>query len=884
MFNQLRTAAETIIGRLIDFAQAKAWLVIAASLLAATGTAYYTATHIGINTDTTQMLSEHLPWRIARAAYKEQFPYFSDTIVIVIDGATPDVARDSATELVGALRNDNTFISDVYFPSDDEFLRQNQLLYLDTDELKALGDQLSAAQPFLARLTQERSVVALFELLDQALESGVDGATSTLGPALRRIGEALDQLNNGNEIPMSWQALLTGESPEPSRTAIGFRQIILVTPVLDFSALLPAEPAIEAIRNTVSELELDTHHGATVRLTGDAALSYDELRSVITGSQNAGTAALMMVLVCLLVGLRSLSLVAATLVSLIVGLIFTAGFATVCVGTLNMISIAFAVLYVGLGVDFAIHICLRYREMLTELDPDKAVRESSRDVGLSLILCSTTTAIGFFAFIPTAYRGVAELGLIAGVGMFVSLAVSIVLLPALLHVLPKPDLPRRMALLPDRIASFPRKNSRGVLGVATVVWILAALSIPGAEFDIDPVNLNDPSAQSVVTFRELLNDPEQSPLAIATTANSRLLAEELVAKLKAISAVSSVRFIDSFVPENQADKLALVDDLALTLGFDFGLAEPPRVDVQRTSAATDKLRAGISKIVQQPEHELRDHVLVLEQALSRFQESLSALSQTERLERIGQLDQKLLASFAPRVALLQDGLNPQEVSIESLPTNIRQRWLSSSGHYRIEAYPKTDLSKPGEMRRFAVAAQAVLGDTATGAPIIYLGGSDAVKSAFIQAFSYAFVVITALLWIILRSIKETSIVLAPLILAGLLTAAMSTVFSLPFNFANIIALPLLLGIGVDSALHMLHRYKTALPEHGNLLQTSTARAVFFSALTTIVSFGNLATSTHAGTASMGVMLSIGVVSTLTCMLLVLPAMLKQFMPHAPHDE
>ena len=188
------------------------------------------------------------------------------------------------------------------------------------------------------------------------------------------------------------------------------------------------------------------------------------------------------------------------------------------------------------------------------------------------------------------------------------------------------------------------------------------------------------------------------------------------------------------------------------------------------------------------------------------------------------------------------------------------------------------LNATGEMKRFVNTVRAVIGEAATGTPIVYLDGSDAVKLAFIQAFSYAFILITALLWVILRSMKEVAIVLTPLILAGLITSASSIVFSVPFNFANIIALPLLLGIGVDSALHILHRYKTALPENGNLLQTSTARAVFFSALTTTVSFGNLASSTHAGTASMGVMLTIGVVSTLICTLLVLPALLKQFIP------
>jgi len=544
-----------------------------------------------------------------------------------------------------------------------------------------------------------------------------------------------------------------------------------------------------------------------------------------------------------------------------------------------MISIAFAVLYVGLGVDFAIHICLRYREMLTRYEPDDAVNNASRHVGVSLILCALTTAIGFFAFIPTAYRGVAELGLIAGVGMFISLAVSIVLLPALLHVLPAPRIPRRIVVLPDRIASFPRRHSRGVLAVAALIWILAALCIPFVHFDHDPINLNDQNAESVVTLRDLLKNDERSFLAITAAVESRASAVEIIETLNQLPEVDSVRSIDSFVPDDQDEKLAIIDDLALILGPDLDVEPGASAGGAATLASIDALLSKLRALDGRDEaDQLSASSRDLERALEEYRSPLETLTPAMRKQMLDELEKKLLRSFDGRLALLRDGLVPEPITTTNLPQNIHQRWIGKTGRYRIEVYPATDLNAPGEMKRFVKAVRTVIGEAATGTPIINLDGSDAVKLAFIQAFSYAFIVITALLWVILRSMKEVAIVLTPLVLAGLITSASSVVFSVPFNFANIIALPLLLGIGVDSALHILHRYKTALPDNGNLLQTSTARAVFFSALTTTVSFGNLASSTHAGTASMGVMLTLGVVSTLICTLLVLPAMLKQFMP------
>ncbi len=520
--------------------------------------------------------------------------------------------------------------------------------------------------------------------------------------------------------------------------------------------------------------------------------------------------------------------------------------------------------------------------MLNRCGPDDALNSASRHVGVSLILCALTTAIGFFAFIPTAYRGVAELGLIAGVGMFISLAVSIFLLPALLHVLPAPGVPRRIVVLPDRITSFPHRHPRGVLTTTAVIWVLAALSIPFAHFDHDPINLNDQGAESVATFRDLSNDTENSPLAIAAVTQSRTKALEFIDALRALPEVDSVRSIDSMVPDDQDEKLAVIDDLALILGPDLEVMPRTPVSDTRTLASIERLLTKLHRLHEfGGRHALSVPGRKLQRVLTEYRSTIEALTPDQRVQALHDLEDKLLGSFDGRLALLRDSLTAQAIDTTVLPDRFRRRWLSKTGRYRIEAYPASDLIRSGDSIRFVGAVRTIVGEAATGAPVINLGASDAVKLSFMQAFTYAFVVITMLLWVILRSVKEVGIILAPLILAGLITIAASVVFSLPFNFANIIALPLLLGIGVDSALHILHRYKTALPDNGDLLQTSTARGVFFSALTTVVSFGNLAASSHAGTASMGVMLSIGIVSTLTCTLLVLPAMLKQFVPHPP---
>ncbi|MEM7468659.1 MAG: MMPL family transporter [Pseudomonadota bacterium] len=423
MFFTIKDFLEDTTGKISARSQTRAAGVVAVSLLLSTLGLLFVKHNIGINTDTENMLSERLPWRSTYTEFKSHFPFFADTVLIVVEGTTPDVAEDAARELAVNVAKDKQHFHSVFHAAEHEFFRRQQLLYLSEPALFELTDNLSRTQAVLAQLMNEPSGRQLLETLNLALER--DAEDQKLERLQVMLANAINKATEGVFEPMSWRRLLASSEHE-SKGGKDSRVLFTAKPILDYADIMPANAAINALHNISSELEAKYPGLLRIGITGGAALAHDEMSSVIRGSLKAGSFALLMVLACLFIGLRSWVLVFSTLLSLIIGLIFTASFAVAAVGTLNMISIAFAVLYVGLGVDFAIHTCLRYRELIpknrSSADKFNLINAATRQVGASIALCAMTTSIGFFAFIPTDFKGVAELGLIAGVGMFISLA------------------------------------------------------------------------------------------------------------------------------------------------------------------------------------------------------------------------------------------------------------------------------------------------------------------------------------------------------------------------------------------------------------------------------------------------------------------------------
>ena len=663
-----------------------------------------------------------------------------------------------------------------------------------------------------------------------------------------------------------------------SAGADGKRQIIIVKPRLDFSMMQPAEPSIKEVRQLVKNLGITPENGLTARFTGLLALEYEELQSVKKGGIQAAVLSLSMAVIALWFAFRSVRLVIATFLALIAGLILTAGFATLAVGQLNMITVAFGVLYIGLGVDFAIHLGLRYRELYQpQSGSTAALRGAAFDIGPSLLLCSITTAVGFFSFIPTDYLGVSELGIISGSGMFISLIVTLTLLPALLSIWPfhltrRPgrDLPKGAPLF---LIHLPLSYPSAIRWFAAITALGASVLLPWVHFDYDPLNLRDTESESVRTFNDLLVHSKTPPRSITVLAKSDT-ADQMIMRLKRLGQVDKVMSIDSFIPDGQDEKLAAIEDLQTILGpelesSDLDSAPSSAEQLQALRHFESRLNAMLQS-GQQPAW--LDQAASVNNSLALLMQFLSAQPEVTQEQSIEKLEGGLLESFPESLDVLKTSLSAGTVGINDLPIGIRDRWITKSGMHRIEVYPEEDIGEGDALRRFVEDVQTVA-INATGPPVVAFESGQAVVGAFQQAFIGAWLVISIVLISLLRRLSDATYVIIPLLWAGLITGASTVLLDIPFNFANIIALPLLLGIGVDNGIHVVHRIRSNKQTYAELLESSTARGIYYSAITTIVSFLSLSFSAHPGTASMGLILTVGVLLTLVGTLIILPAIL-----------
>ena len=858
-------------------------LVIGVSALAAAGALYYTVNNLRINTYPGDVLSDDLPWRQDLIAYNKAFPQSRDSIVIVVDGATPDQARDAAAQLYQRLTADTRHFEWVFFPQESRFFRENGLLFEDLPQLETLSARLAQVQPFLSEVSSDRSLKGLFALLDRALKED-KAAELELGNVFDSIGRAIHGHLEGSPAHLSWIELMTGKNTEPRDK----RVLIEVMPRIAFNSLAPGQELLDAIRNAAAALALEPG-SVQIRLTGEGALSLDELKSASLGAQMASVGSFVGVSLVLLIGLRSLWLVLAVQIALVLGLIFTAAFAALALGELNLISVAFSVMYIGIGADYAIYLCLRYRELArTSRNHRGALKKAVRHVAGSLEIGTLTTAIGFFCFVPTSYAGVAELGIISGVGMFISLVVTLAILPAMLSLqrpvryLGRHDKPRQLPRFALDAMTLPLRHSGWVLATSCALGVLALSTLRSAQFDHNPLNLQDPQAESVQAFRELLQDGKNSPWSLAVLAANAEEAAALAAKLEQLPVVDEVRTLEDFVPSDQNEKLALIDELALILGPDLSSVtrkSPPTIDEQEDALRRFLATLSAYLAAHPTAADLRSG-LALQRELTRLLAHIESLPPEAKGQALNGATAILLGSLDRELSQLSDALRARRVTVEDLPPDFTRRWISESGLHRVEIRPQEDLHERAAMQRFVAQVRQVA-PRATGLPVVYLESSAAVVKAFLQAFAYALVAITIVLLLTLERKIDVVLVLVPLILASVLTGAAVTLLGVHFNFANIIALPLVFGMGVDNCIHMVHRFRTAPPPDGIVLHTSTALAVLLSALTNISAFGSLALSVHRGMASMGMVLTIGILMTLLCSLVVLPS-LRARIQHVDH--
>ncbi|WP_454885519.1 MMPL family transporter [Sphingomonas oryzagri] len=852
------------LARLVAFACRRPWAVLGIALLLTVAAGIFVSQRFAMTTDATQLISPRVDWRVNERKMDAAFPQNGDSLLVVVDGATPEIAEASTAALFRKMAADKAHFRRVTRPDGGDYFAREGLLFGSIDNVNEATKQMIAAQPFLGPLAGDPSLRGVAGALDTML-TGVERGDATLADIDRPVAslaDALDAQAQGRPAFFSWQALLADNGK--GALAAPKRRLILATPVLDYTNLMPGEPASDTARGDARALNLDASHGARVRLTGSVPLSDEEFASLADHAWLVGASMILFMVVTLRLAVHSWRIVAAILGTTIAGLVVTAAIGLAAVGRFNLISVAFIPLFVGLGVDFGIQLGVRFQaERLDHHDRAQAMTAAAVALAGPLLLAAAAVCLGFFAFLPTDYVGIAELGVIAGIGMVIALAFAVTLLPALLMLL-KPGAPQaelgnpKLAWLDDLLL----RRRKLVLGLFGLSMLLSIASLFWVRFDFNPLHLRNPSFEAMATLNELMADPDRDPNTIDILTPNLPAAQALAAKLSKLPEVGHAVTAASFVPDDQAPKLAAIGNAQTLLDFSLNPFAPllPASDAE-TVAALRHTAQGLRQAAtgqDRPDTDAR--------RLAAAFDRLAASSAEARA--------KASAMLVPPLTVMLDqmrsALAAQPVSVDTLPAEVTQDWIAKDGQARVQltAAPAYRGSDAG-LAKFVAAVRRISPD-ATGTAVSTQAAARTVAMAFVQAGVLALIVVSLLLLAVLRSVREVAFTLAPVVLSGFLTLGTCVLIGQPINFANIIAFPLLFGVGVAFHIYFVMAWRAGATD---LLQSPLARAVFFSALATGSAFGSLWLSRHPGTASMGKILMLSLAWTLVCALIFEPALL-----------
>jgi hopanoid biosynthesis associated RND transporter like protein HpnN len=831
------------------------------ALILAVAAGFYTARKFEINTDINTLISPNLDWRKRDIQFDDAFDR-DRTILAVVEGPTPELTNSATAALNQKLAGDTQHFESVQPLGSGEFFEKNGLLFPPVAQVARFTSQFESAAPLIEIMAGDPSLRGL----TGALETGLVGVKrgqvkldSTERP-FNQIAQTVENVLNSGAGTFSWRELVS----EKPLTDADRRAFIEFKPILDFNALEPGKAATDAIRQAAFDLNLAGEYGARVRLTGPVPIANEEFATVADGAVVNGIGTVLVVLFILWMALHSTKIISAVFANLFIGLSITTAIGLWMVHSLNLLSIAFAVLFVGLGVDFGIQFSVRYRsERFKSNELQTALEKAAEYSAIPLSLAAMATAAGFLSFLPTDYKGVSELGQIAGVGMLVAFLTSITVLPALLSLLNPPGEkePVGYAFLAP-VDHFLEKH-RVIIIVGTLLVAVAGLPLLYfLRFDFNPINLRSPKVESIATFLDLRNDPNTGANAINVMTNSEADAKKIEAKLAKLPEVLRVMSLDSFVPEDQPEKLKLIAQGAKALN---PALNPESIDAPPSDAENVDALKGTVESLRRIAGDAKGPGAA---ASRRLADALSRLADSNEAVR-----NKTQAIFVIplKVVLdqLKNALQAKPVSLKTLPSDLVRGWRTKDGLTRVEAQPRGDPNDNDTLRKFAAAVLAAE-PNAVGGPVSILKSGDTVVKAFIHAGLGALVVISFLLWLTLRRVTDVLLTLVPLLVAGAVTLEICVLIGLPLNFANIVALPLLLGVGVAFKIYYVTAWRAGKT---NLLQSSLTRAIFFSAMTTATAFGSLWLSSHPGTASMGKLLALSLVMTLAAVLLFQPALM-----------
>jgi hopanoid biosynthesis associated RND transporter like protein HpnN len=867
---------------LFSLAARHPWLVLSLALLLSALSLWFTTQRMEFLTGRDDLMPKNTAFNRDFHAFRAEFGDMED-IVVVIESDDAERAGAFGQRLYGALAKDKEHFSDLFYPYALPFFQKNGLLFMPLDDIKELHRNLSLAAPVLKELSKAPSVQTLFTYLTASMDRYVAGEGSELPGIvfmLDKLGTGFTGFAGGKGGAPSLEGFFM--SSDSSFAKAGRQQILTALPVRNQTGFVPAVAAIKAIRAEIAKLKaLPEFKGVKVGLTGSPVLENEEMSTSQKDIALATGVSLVLTVILLLLAFRGVLNVFAAMVSLLVAISLSFGFATLAVGHLNILSMVFAIMLIGIGIEYGIQLVLRYQEELGlgsgELD--------AIEIGLTrnvwaIVMAAATVAAAFLTFVFTDFRGIAELGIIAAGGVAICVAVTFTVLPAMLVLLARYRKPRQASRATrqrgnGRLSALAFGHPKMVIAATVLLCVASLYPLSRIAFDYNLMNLQAKGLESVTYAYKLMKSKENAGYFAAVTAGSPAEAASKSKALEALPTVDHVVSINSFVPEEQKEKLAELAAIRQELSGvqpakyeeDLSLMELPTV-FENFRNSTVKLKEKLAK-------ERRPELRQVTEFLAILDRFFAGLEKERDKNAVGMLQDfqgGMFRELPEKIALLKESLNASPVSEADIPAELRSRFVGKTGKLMLQVAPKGEIFDLKPLKAFLDDVRRV-DPRATGEPVMVYESMTIMRDAYRLAFVYAFAAIVVILLVAFRSVKFALIGLVPLVVGILFMVAGMWLCGISFNSANIIVMPLVLGIAVDSGIYIINRFRREDGSAASVVLSSTGVGVLLNTLTIMASFGALMVAHHQGVFSIGVVMSLGMVACQIAFMITLPAVL-----------
>ena len=902
------------------------WFIWPQAILLA-GCVLYTINSLEFSTDRGKLVGKNEKYHRNFLRLKEEFPQ-PDTMVVLVESESTEKNRQFVERLGAKLEAETILVpasaevrsagksgrltewvreaaqakpkrletvearlfADVFFKGDMRTLGSKALLFVPEPDLHDLRETLKNYQPFIREFTQATNLVALFDRVNNQIltarskKKEENRSLVQALPALERIlSQASSTLERPGKPPSPGLNALFNAGPEAERQIyITFDngRIFLVTARAQTADLNGA--AVGRLRELIEATRVEVP-GVNVGLTGEPVLDLDELKQ---SQRDTTLASILSFIVCALIfiyGYHETGRPIKATICLLVGLGYTMGFATLAIGHLNILTITFLPMLIGLAIDFGVHLVTRYEEELRHgRTEQEALTKAMVFTGTGIFTGALTTAAGFLAMAFTNFKGIQEMGVICGGGLLICLVPMMTLLPALL-LRGRQNVLDHQIHLPDRRAKIEKwwlDRPWITVGVCLTACVLSALYAGRLSFDYNLLNMQSKNLPAVRTEHKMIAAANKSVIFGAVLATNLDHAAALEEQLKKLPSVSGVDSITSFLRDNPQPKLDLIRAIQQDIaGLHFATPDPGPVNIPDLSRTLFYLYGYLGNAIVEVEKsaddpELLAHLKSLRAVIEQFRKKMllgNDRALAANAEQLGLFQLALFSDIRETFDTLQSQDTSGRLRVQDLPEALRNRFVGRNGLFLLQVYPKKDIWQRDNQRELISQMRSV-DRNATGTPVQLYEYTMLLKNSYEEAACYSLAAISFMVLIHFRNPLSVLLALLPVGMGTLWMIGLMGFWGIPFNPANIMTLPLVIGIGVTNGVHILNRF--AEEQSPGILARSTGKAVFISGLTTIAGFGSLMLAKHQGIQSLGYIMVLGIGACMMAALTFLPALLN----------